>query len=429
MSVVLLRAGLIYTVANVLSAGVPLLLLPILTRALSPAEYGEVVGFFILVSIAGSVAGLGVHSAVAVRWFSRREQDFPVFVGSAVWLAVLSTVVCAALLVAASVPLASRFGVPAADWPWAAVLAGATVIIGVRATLWQSQAKALRSALLQVIHAGTNVSLSLLAVFAFSLGAQGRIAGATLAGLCCAVAAVFLLRRSGDMHWATRRHDGAALLRFGLPLIPHSLAGAVLVSADRFSVAGVLGQEALGIYGAAAQLGMVMNVLGDALVKALTPWLYRQLAASSQFGALRVVALTYLLVPLWLIIALLLWLVISLAAPLLLGARYVAALDLLPMFLLGGAMASIYLNIAGLFFFTSKTEWLSGATALSSITAVLVAPALVAAYGLRGAALSYLAIQTLQLLLSWLLSTRIRPMPWKHPRLAARLLVRGWSRS
>ena len=38
----LLRAGAIYGIANVVSAGVPFLLIPILTRALSPADYGLV---------------------------------------------------------------------------------------------------------------------------------------------------------------------------------------------------------------------------------------------------------------------------------------------------------------------------------------------------------------------------------------------------
>ena len=428
MSSGLLRDGAIYTAANVLSAGVPFLLLPVLTRALEPQEYGAVVNFFMLVSLCNALAGLGVHSAVSVKWFSREGEDFPAYVGAAVVLAMLSTALCSGALAFAALAFANDLGLARWCWPLAAVFAGSLAIIGVRTTLWQSQRMALRAAGLQVTNAVVNISLSLFAVFALALGGAGRIAGAVLASVLCAGAAIALLRSAGDMRWSTAWRDILKLLRFGLPLIPHTLAGALMASADRFSVAGGLGVEALGVYGAAAQLGMAMNILGDAMVKALSPWMYRQMASPSGAGRLRVVAATYLLVPIWLILALTLWGVFALAAPLLLDKRYLAAIDLVPFFLLGGAMSSIYLNIAGLYFFTSKTEWLSTATVLSSASALVLAPLMVAKFGLRGAAFAYFLIQALQLVLSWLLSTRVQPMPWARPGMALRVLARSWHR-
>ena len=404
----LLRDGAIYTVANVLSAGVPFLLLPVLTRALPPHDYGAVFNFFMLVSISNSLAGLGVHSAVSVKWFASGDGDFAAYVGAAVTLALLSTAVCAAVMLLFASFFANTLGLAWSFWPLAAVFAGAMVIVGVRTTLWQSQRMALQSAGFQVTTAIVNVGLSLIAVFFLAMGGAGRIVGAVVASVLCAAAAIVLLRSAGDMRWSVARPDTRNLLRFGLPLIPHSLAGALMASADRFSVAGNLGPDALGVYGAAAQIGMAMNVLGDAMVK------------------LRVVGATYLMVPAWLLLALALWGLFALLGPLLLDKRYLAALDLVPMFLLGGAMSSIYLSIAGLFFFTSKTEWLSMATVLSSASALVVAPLMASKYGVRGAAIAYLVIQTLQLALAWLLSTKVQPMPWGRPALALRVAIRGW---
>ena len=422
----LLRDGAIYTVANVLSAGVPFLLLPVLTRALPPHDYGAVFNFFMLVSISNSLAGLGVHSAVSVKWFASGDGDFAAYVGAAVTLALLSTAVCAAVMLLFASFFANTLGLAWWFWPLAAVFAGAMVIVGVRTTLWQSQRMALQSAGFQVTTAIFNVGLSLIAVFFLAMGGAGRIVGAVVASVLCAAAAIVLLRSAGDMRWSVARSDTRNLLRFGLPLIPHSLAGALMASADRFSVAGNLGPDALGVYGAAAQIGMAMNVLGDAMVKAFSPWMYRQMASRFGAGRLRVVGATYLMVPAWLLLALALWGLFALLGPLLLDKRYLAALDLVPMFLLGGAMSSIYLSIAGLFFFTSKTEWLSMATVLSSASALVVAPLMASKYGVRGAAIAYLVIQTLQLALAWLLSTKVQPMPWGRPALALRVAIRGW---
>ena len=60
----------IYLGANILNAGIPFLLLPILTRVLTPADYGTVAMFGIVLSVLGAFTGLSVHGAIGVRYFS-----------------------------------------------------------------------------------------------------------------------------------------------------------------------------------------------------------------------------------------------------------------------------------------------------------------------------------------------------------------------
>jgi O-antigen/teichoic acid export membrane protein len=424
MGTSLLRAGAIYTLANVLSAGVPFLLLPILTRALPPDQYGEVVAFFLLVSIAASVAGLNVHGSVAVRWFERDGIDFPAYVGSAVTLALASTLLCVLLLVGAAALWHDHLALPAWMWPLAAVTAGATTLANVRTTLWQSQRLPWSAAMYQVGNATLNLGLSLAAVLLVGLGAAGRNGAACVTASLAALVGVLLLRRSQDLRWAVDARSLRQLMRFGLPLVPHALAGATIATADRYVVSSQLGPDALGIYGTAAQLGMALNVLSDAVVKAATPWLYAQLSQSGARGRLRVVAATYASIPTALAAACLIWLAFVALGPWILGPRYQAAIGLSLWFLLGGALTAIYLNIASLFFFTARSEWLAAATVVSALTAVLAAPSLTAAYGVEGAAASYCLVQGVQTLLSWLLSLRIQPMPWQRAGLAMRSLMR-----
>jgi len=112
--------------------------------------------------------------------------------------------------------------------------------------------------------------------------------------------------------------------------------------------------------------------------------------------------------------------------PWLLGVRYAAAIDLSIWFLVGGAVSAIYFNIAGLFFFTSKTEWLSLATLGTAAVAVVLAPLLARGFGLTGGALAFVIVQLVALLACWLLSVWIQPMPWHRPVLALRVLRRAW---
>jgi O-antigen/teichoic acid export membrane protein len=415
-----LKAGAVYTAANVLTAGVPFLLLPVLTRALDPDEYGQVVAFFMLVTVCSSAAGLSLHSAVAVRWLDSRAEPRR-YTGSAIALAVVSTTVTAAA--AAFAALLMDLGIGPAWCALAAVVAGCTALQGMRFAVWQCTERAVPAATLQVTAAVLNIGLSLLAVFVLDLGGTGRILGAMSAGVGIAGLSVYLLARE---HAAARpsRADIRSLLRFGLPLVPHALGGSLLASADRFAVSASLGAAALGVYGSAYQLGMVINVLGDAVIKAYSPAMYRMLSRNSTRSRLRVVALFYLTIPFWLLAAVLLWLFFELTGALLLGREYLGAIDLSLWFLCGAAFSAMYLNVAGLFFFTGKTEWISLASVGSAVLALVLAPHAVARSGVQGGALTYLLVQLVLLTVAWALSTRVYPMPWRRPLLAIRLLVR-----
>lgn len=419
----LFRSGAIYGLANVLAAGVPFLLLPVLTRALSPAEYGEVVSFFMLVSVSAALAGLSLHGAVGVRWLDTSRGDPKSYTRTAVFLVAASTALAAGLsaLLGPAAGLDLRPGVCA----MAAFVAGCMALQGMRFAVWQSRHQALPAAALQVVSAILALSLSLVAVLLLSWGSAGRIVGAVLA--CLIVAGFSVLSLSRLVGCSRPSYvDATALLRFGLPLMPHAMAGALLGSLDRFAVSAQLGAGALGIYGAASQLGLVINVLADAVTKAFTPQMYRMLARNTIRDRLRVVALSYLSVPAWLLVALGLWGALLLGGEVLLGPKYLAAIDLTVWFLLGGALTGAYLSVAGLFFFTSKTEWISVATlAACAVTAVL-APATVEYYGVMGAALTYCMGQAALLLAVWTLSLRVKPMPWQRPSLALRVLARSW---
>jgi O-antigen/teichoic acid export membrane protein len=422
MTVGLFRSGAVYGLGNVLSAAVPFLLLPVLTRALNPQEYGEVVAFYMLVTVSAAFAGLGLHSAVAVRWLDVSKDDPRRHTATAIAVTIASTLLTCALAAA----VAPRFLDSLSPFvaALAPVVAGGLVLQGMRFAIWQARGRPVPAASLQVASALLNVMLSLTGVFVLHLGANGRIAGAALCALLISALSIHLMLRDGSAAGKPSAHDARALLRFGIPLVPHAVSGALLASADRFAVADQLGASALGVYGAASQLGLVINVLADASVKAYSPTMYRWLSTGLPRGRLKVVGVAYLSIPLWCGVALLLWAAFLAIGSLLLGDQYTSALNLSLWFLLGGAMSAIYLNVAGLFFFTGKTEWISLGSVAASLLALLVATPAVAAWGARGGALTYLLAQAALLAAAWVLSTRVQPMPWCRPRLALRSLQR-----
>lgn len=415
-----LRSAAIYGFGNVLSAGVPFLLLPILTRALSPEQYGVVVSFYLLVGVTAALAGLGLQSAVGVRWLDTTKGDPRTYTATAIVVIACSTAVAA--IVAALVGSAFDLGLSPRLCALAAVLSGANVVQAMRFAVWQSLGRPVEAAMLQVTHAVLNVGFSLVAVLVLGAGGVGRVLAATVAGILIAGYGVASLVRDGSAT-SVRSHEASQLLRFGLPLAPHVLAGSLLASADRFAVVAHLGTASLGVYGVATQFGQILTVLADAATKAYVPQMYRLLSARSLRAHLTYVGVTYLSVPFWIVVALVIWALLLFGGRWLVGPEFGGAVGMSLWFLAGSAMSAVYLNVAGVFFFTGRTELMSATSIFAAVVALAFAGPAVRQFGMLGGGLTFLVAQGALLAGAWVLSIRALPLPWLHPTAAVRAVL------
>lgn len=410
----LVRAGSIYALANVLAAGVPFLLLPILTRVLDTQEFGTVTVFFVFVACAGAVAGLSLHGAVGVRWFTTDAVEFPRYVSSCIAVSAASTAITGVLTLATIAVVGVDFGL---SLPWvgvAVVAAGANSMLQVRLALWQSQARVMQAALLQCAVSTVNVGLSLIAVVGFSLGGAGRMGAAFSASVLAALLSLALLAREGLLGFRPAIEHVMSALRFGLPLVPHGLAAVVMATADRLIVSERLGTAAAGVYGAAAQLGMVMMIGADAFVKSYGPWMYERLSRGTSDDELTLVGMTYLSVPAFVFLGVLAGGLMSIVGPIVLPDAYHEAIPLVWWFTLGGAFTGMYYSVAGLIFFSSRTELISIATVLSGACGLPLGYWLVGVRGMEGAAMAFAFTQAALFLIALAIAMRIRRMPWRQ---------------
>jgi len=425
-----LHAGAIYAAANIASAAVPFLLLPLLTRVLSPADYGHIVAFALLVTLCMPFAGLSVHSAVGVAWFNRPRDEIPVFNAMALGLIVVTTAIVAPVVALVVIWMPSLVAdLPPAWGAVAALTAGANVLLQCRLVLWQSQGQPLRNAVLQVSASLLNVGLSLVAVLALGWGAAGRNGGIAASAVAMASVAVVIFMLSRDATWSFRPKYLADQVRYGMPLIPHVLAGVFLGTIDRWMVSMQLGPEALGIYGAGAQLGMVMSILADAFVKAYNPWLYAQLGPDNATGKYSVVGAVCVAVPAFACAGAVVGLILHWTSGVFLGPRYAEAATVLPWFVLGGSLSGVYFCLSSIFFFTGRTGLLASSTSSAAAVGAIMVWLLVAFLGLKGAAIGFAVMQGLLALFVAVTAINSFDLPWFEIRKAVGTLLQSAYRS
>jgi O-antigen/teichoic acid export membrane protein len=409
----------IYFGANLASTAVPFVLLPVLTRVLSPADYGLVAMFGVLVSIVTPLTGLSAYGAVGVRFFQLEAAQFASYVGACLWIVAVSTCAVAVVVAVSGLYLEQLTQVPYV-WLLAAVaLSGAQAIINVQLSLWQSQQHPVPYGVLQFGQSVVNVALSLVLVLAAGLAWQGRTLGQLITAVVFLVIAALLLRRRVVL-WPVDRAHVADAVRFGMPLIPHFLGALAIAAADRVIVAKMLGLDEAGMYMVAVQLGMGISLLTEAFNKAYAPWLMSTLARKGTSSESRIVRGTYAYFAAVTVMALTLgllapWILSFLAGPTFQGAA--AAVVYIAM---GFAFGGMYYMVAGYVFFASRTSALALTTVIAGLINVVATIVLIRVNGMIGAAQGFMLSQAVLFLGTWWLANRAHPMPWMGALFQAR---------
>ncbi|MEJ5991377.1 lipopolysaccharide biosynthesis protein [Ramlibacter sp. PS3R-8] len=408
----LVSAALVYVVANGVSAGLPFLMLPVLTRVLQPAEYGLAGMFAVLVACLTSVVGVNTHAAAGMRYFDRESIDLPRYVAACLVIGVASTALTLLAVLLLAPWLKEWTQLPLAWLPVAVLVAAAQFVVQLQLTLWQSAALAWQFGALKIAQAVLDAIASLGLVLVLQLGWEGRAGGMALANVAVAVAAFLLLLRGRWMRFPARREDVRAALRFGLPLVPHLASGMVLLLFDRFLIAGTLGLASVGIYMVAVQIGMAMGLVTDAFNRAYAPWLLETIKQQDAQRDLRIVRWTYGYFIALLAAGLLVGLLAEPLLRLLAGEQYLEAAPAILWIALGYAFGGMYFMVTNYVFYVGRTGSLAMVTFTACVVNVVTALFLVRSHGIVGAAQAALLGKIVLFAGTWWLSQRCRPMPW-----------------
>ena len=402
----------IYTGANILNAAIPFLLMPVLTRVLSPADYGTIAMFGIVVSIMGAFTGLSVHGAVGVRYFQLERQRMPSYVGGCLAILAVSSAVMLVVVLVCRRWLEIVAHVPG-NWLLVAVLiSGAQFLINIRLSLWQVQHKAIRYGAFQVSQSLLNASLSLFLVLGLGMAWEGRVLGQAMAVIAFMMIALFFLHRQSEVSRPKTTHDVRDALKFGVPLIPHVIGGLLIATTDRFMITNMLDVAQAGIYMVALQLGLVLGLLTDSFNRSYAPYLMEVLAKEDQTRDHKIVRGTYI----YFIVVTVAALLLGLAAPellsVLVGEQFRAAAGAVFYVAIGYAFGGMYYMVANYIFFASKTGYLAVATLASGMFNIVATYFLIKVNGILGAAQAFMLSQAMIFLCTWWLAQRFRPMPW-----------------
>jgi O-antigen/teichoic acid export membrane protein len=407
----LFRQAGIYTVSNIIVRAIPFLLLPVLTRYLSPADYGIVAMFFLTVVILEPFVSVTFAGAITVKFYDK-ATDLPAYVGTGAVLVIVVGALFALLLFLIRDPLSAFTSVPST---WLLLVVPFVVARSIGAALpalLRVREKAILYAMLQIGQSAAIISLSLLFVILLGRSWPGRLEAELLVTLLFAVGAVVALWRSGWLRPVFVPQYSRHLATFGVPLILHTLGWVLMTQSNRLLVTNYVGLEETGLFTVGFQLALVIELFAGSFNNAYTPWLYRKLTDADEQTKLKLVKYTYIQFAAMGLLAAAVAVVMPLVAGFLLDRSFAGAGRYIGWFALGFMFSGMYYMVTNYIFYAQRTAWLAAVTFAVAVFNLPLTYVLIQANGGIGAAQATAISLGLSFLFTWIVSQRVYPMPW-----------------
>ncbi len=262
----LLRHSGVYGLGHVLSRLASVLLLPVYTRFLGPADFGILAILDLSVALLAIVLASGTIRAVARHHFeaeSERERDGLWWTGTALLLATGLVLLLPALVFRDSLATWT-LGAGEARGGFFYLLALCTLALTTVEGIFQAHVRVYKQSTLSVAlnlgRLAVNIALNLWLLIARDLGVAAILWGNLItAAIAVAVLFAVFARRRGPARF--RSDLVGELFSYGTPLIVASLLAAAMHQLDRYLLRVLLDLEEVGIYSVAYLIGQGINTL------------------------------------------------------------------------------------------------------------------------------------------------------------------------
>lgn len=408
----LFRNVFVYTNFSVIRKAVPFLLLPVLTRYLTPADYGILATFQVLFAMAVVFVGLNMHGAVSVNYFKIEKHEFKVYIGN-VFLILFVSFNLTFLIVYVSKSALSHLTKFPENWVMVTVLAAlCQFICTLILTLWQVEQKPMPYGLFQLFQTVLNVIISLIFVVLLGWQWQGRLLGIIVVSIISAMISIIIIFKRKYISFSFNIRYIKDALYFGIPLIPHALGWWLMTSIDRLFINSMVNVAATGMYTVGYQVGMIIGLLATSFNQAWHPFLFKKLKANNYSTKIKIVKFTYMYNMGIIILAVTLSLVAPWFLGIFVGKGFHGAYKYVLWIAFGYAFQGMYFMVVNYIFYIKKTYILAWVTFFSACVNMFLNYFLIKANGAVGAAQATTITFFVQFIIVWILSAKVYEMPW-----------------
>lgn len=398
----------VYTIGNALNSGVPFLILPFLTKYLTPKEIGIIAVYQLIVQFLVPLIGFGGETVISRSYHKTSEQRFHQIWNNSIWWSFILTV----LVFVASFIL-NFFNLNFLLIISATGYAFFTKVIDQYSTVLRMRGKAWGFASLRISRSLLDVTTSIILVYFVSADADSRILGQLSATVFVGLILIVLMRHRNIISSKLNKGLITWSIALGFPLVIHLLFSAVVGYVDRLFIERYIGLNALGIYAVAFQVAQGIALVQNSFNQAWVPWLFKNMAnRGSESSRLEIARYSILYFLFLLIFAISYLEIVPLFFDIFIDVKYHGAIDLVYFIGFAYLLNGYYKMFVNYVVFDGKTQSIALISAIAGVLSVVLNFILVPQFGLKGAALSSVMTFGSQFLITAYIAHKKFPLPW-----------------
>jgi O-antigen/teichoic acid export membrane protein len=406
-----LKNSIIYVSASIVSGVIPFLMLPVLTKYLSPEDYGVIGLIGSILGIVGIYVGLRPSLFIMVKGVQLKRLVIANYVANSIILSFgLLVVNCLILFILGSkdIIVLDQFVLVLIG-----VIAFFNVLIEIIETLFQIERQAFSYAIYRIFRSVVSVGLALWFIIGWKMDWHGKFYADFFSVLGFSIIALFLIWKKGFFYFKIDVKKMKELFIYLFPLTFHVFGLVLMNSIDRIFISNMISLEANGLYTVGYILAMVLMIFHDSLLKVWSPEFYDRIKGATWKTKIMIMKFIYLYMIGSIIIFILFLIVYPLVFNLIIDKKFEYAMVVIPVIALGITFESYRKLFAGFYYHRNKTGFLAITTILAGILNAGLNFLLIPEYGLMGAAyatlISYMGVFVI------VISNvnRIESLPWR----------------
>jgi O-antigen/teichoic acid export membrane protein len=404
-----------YFSSNIISAGFSFISILFSARFLSTRELGIVAMFQLLVSFTTIFLSVNVDSALSRKFFDKdySDEELKTYCGSAIQILSFTSFIIIVLLFVASELITELFSLESLFIFCGFFSTLFNIVIEIRLSQWRIRGNVKKFTQFQIGNSLLNLVTTFLLISFFLPNAKGRIFAILISGLVFAFLSILSLTR--DKLYVLSKFNLIQIkeiLKFGIPLIPHTLGILLLTFFDRFFIKSRLGLENTGIYVLSVQFAAVLGLLFESLNSSIMPLIYEKLNINLEIEKRNIVKLTYR----WYFIVCIMAVLLLFVSPFIINGvtsnKFLESTSALKWLIFGQVFSGMYLMKSNYIYYAKKTKWISIITIVSGLLNILLCILLIDEYGISGVAIAFMISMAFRFFMTWNLANRFYPMPW-----------------
>ncbi|MCH1613163.1 MAG: oligosaccharide flippase family protein, partial [Flavobacteriales bacterium] len=266
-----------YSGVNIINASVPFLLLPILTNYLIPENYGILSMVQLLMLLSFPFVMINSHGLLTMEYSNLSKEKYKVLVSTAILIPLFGCVFLECIFFLFRHYIVEYFQIPNYLLYLIPVFLLFQAIPLFVPIIFQAKKQPFNFGKFKISLTILNVLLSLLFVVLLNYGWEGRLFGIVGSFMLFSIIGIIVLFRIDALSFSFDFESLKKILNFGLPLLPHAIAGILLASSSKFFLANMISNEAVGIYTVAFQVATAVLLIMTSVNQAWAPNLYESL--------------------------------------------------------------------------------------------------------------------------------------------------------